>query len=70
MKKLPALKFLIEECKFNFVKIKAGNGGNLFHEACLYGATDIAKYLLNQGSDVNAKNNDGKTARKSVKSII
>jgi ankyrin repeat protein len=34
-------------------------GNGLLHEACIYGLTDIADYLMSKGLDVNEKNNQG-----------
>lgn len=62
MKNISAIQFLIEDCKFNFIEMRDSNGRNLLHEACLYGAIEIAEYLLTKNFDVNAKDNRGKTS--------
>ncbi len=60
-KNLLTLKFLIEECRFNFKHTKDENGCTLLHEACLYGATNIVEFFLEKGFDANVKDDSGAT---------
>ncbi|MBA2651442.1 MAG: ankyrin repeat domain-containing protein [Tatlockia sp.] len=60
-KNLANIQFLIEVCLFDLKQCKDENDATLLHEACLHGSTDVARYLLEKGFNVNAQDVNGAT---------
>jgi ankyrin repeat protein len=45
----------------NQVHVKDKYGNTPLHDACSNGHTDMAKWLVSNGADINAKNDSGST---------
>ena len=58
---LKVIKYFIENGKVN-VNAKDDDGWTALMRASWRGYSEIVKYLVKNGSDINIKNNDGKTA--------
>ncbi len=58
---LEVIRFLMEDCKYDFKEIYDPDHINILQEACLYNAVDIVKYLLEKGFNPNTQDNLGGT---------
>ena len=58
---LDVLKLLVEKGGADDVHENGYLGRTPLHIACLHGNLDCAQYLVSEGADIDAKDNDGRT---------